>query len=184
MPLPPENPFAPPEAGLSAGTHDPISRWEEAPLWRRFLAWLVDAVILTATSVLVMLAYALLAFSGEELEAMSGIGFEPSTAETLGIVFLPAVLHLVLNSWGWNRAGKSWGKRFLGLRIVTKDWEACSLARIYLRTVPFLLVPWVSVVGPIVTLIDWVMIFRTEPHCLHDDIAGTTVIWEGSAENI
>ncbi|HEY9133999.1 MAG TPA: RDD family protein [Dyella sp.] len=74
--------------------------------------------------------------------------------------------------------GQTIGKRMLGIKVIRTDGDEVSLGRfIFLRFLPVGLLGRIPLVGPIVTLVDCLMIFGAERRCLHDVFADTIVVY-------
>jgi len=76
------------------------------------------------------------------------------------------------------RHGQSLGKKMLGIRIVkVSDESIPGFSKIVLlRTFAPALLTGIPVVGPILFLVDVLLIFRDDRRCVHDLIAETKVI--------
>lgn len=73
--------------------------------------------------------------------------------------------------------GQSYGKMWLGIRIVRTNGEQPTLAHLlFMRWLPIQLISLVPVVGQIVSIVDVLAIFSQERRCLHDRFADTKVI--------
>ena len=93
----------------------------------------------------------------------------------LGLVVLVVVL--VVNCVLLHRYGQTIGKRTLDIAIVRTDGSRVGLLRVlFVRTLPIGLLSRVPVVGPLLWLVDSLMIFGSERRCLHDLIADTIVV--------
>jgi uncharacterized RDD family membrane protein YckC len=75
------------------------------------------------------------------------------------------------------KSSQTLGKRAMKIRIVrTADGRPAPAARVLLvRQLPQYAVAIIPVVGPLLGLLDYCLIFRESHRCLHDDIAGTEV---------
>lgn len=73
--------------------------------------------------------------------------------------------------------GQTWGKKLVGIRIVTLDGAQPGLdillGRRYLFANGIGLVPFI---GSVASLVNVLMIFRADKRCLHDLVAGTQVV--------
>jgi uncharacterized RDD family membrane protein YckC len=93
----------------------------------------------------------------------------------LGFAVLIGVL--VINCVLLHRHGQTIGKRTLDIAIVRTDGSRVGLLRvIFLRGLPVSLLSRIPVIGPLVWLVDSLLIFGSERRCLHDLIADTIVI--------
>lgn len=94
------------------------------------------------------------------------------------VIGVAAVLALIV----WNcvllhRDGQTLAKRVLGIRIVRSDGSRASLRRIFFaRALPTGVLGAIPLIGPILSLVDALMIFRDSRRCLHDEIADTIVV--------
>ena len=88
---------------------------------------------------------------------------------------LAAIVACAVQIW-FFRDGQSLGKRFMQLRIVEYDSgrTASALRIVALRILPF------TLLGPLLLLIDVLLIFGSECRCLHDLLAGTKVVRLGA----
>jgi len=88
----------------------------------------------------------------------------------------------VLSFLAWNAVwvhiyGQTIGKRITRIRVVRANGSRAGLLRIFfLRYLPLTIVGILPLVGPIVGLLDALLIFRDSCQCLHDQIADTLVI--------
>jgi uncharacterized RDD family membrane protein YckC len=65
----------------------------------------------------------------------------------------------------------------MGIRIVRSNGEKAALSQILImRYLPIQLIGAIPILGPIVGLVDLLMIFGDEQRCLHDRIADTLVV--------
>jgi uncharacterized RDD family membrane protein YckC len=103
---------------------------------------------------------------------------KPLTAsETIMWGALGLVLYLALNGWLLATNGQTIGKRVVGTRIVnfTDGARTPFVKLIGLRVLPTY-VSLIPVVGPLLSLVDVLLIFRDDQRCIHDHIAGTKVV--------
>jgi uncharacterized RDD family membrane protein YckC len=163
------NPFEAP----SATPEGQASRWEDeevgarrlAPRGTRLAGAMVDWVLY------VVAAIPGLIIAGVSAASMSGA--------SLGVaaVFL-GIFCLAVYQWGLIVArGQSLGKRWLRMKIVKLDGTPVDfVSGVLLRSWVVFALSSIPLVGALVVFVDWLMIFGTEQRCLHDRIAGTTVI--------
>lgn len=162
---PANNPFAPPLADV-ADVAAPGSGPVLASRGSRFLAALVDVALQLA----VMLG----------VGALLGMAMFDDTAgfgtEVL-INLLSMAAFVAMHGVLLVRHGQTWGKRWLGLRIVRSDGSRASAGRVLgLRYgIGFVLAP-VPGLGVVFGLLDALLIFRASHQCLHDTIADTIVV--------
>lgn len=110
-----------------------------ASLPRRAAAFGLDYILIAAWLVLVVAAGAILRVVAPDLAA--NLFADPISGEATGFLLLtlPVALYFALSEAGPD--GATWGKRRLGLRVVTDAGEPLSLGRSVLRTA-LKFVPW------------------------------------------
>ena len=167
MQMPPELPTYNPYAA-------PVSRLEDFP----------THVLHLATRISRLGAYLLDLFSIGLLGIVAAIilpSFAKSggSAESVGIAVVVIamlavwVVHIVF----LYKYGQTIGKRLVGIKVVQMDGRRCELWRFFvLRYFVPSLFGAIPIVGPLVTIIGWLMIFGQEQRCLHDLIANTIVV--------
>jgi uncharacterized RDD family membrane protein YckC len=99
----------------------------------------------------------------------------------LGTVMLWAVIgfivFVVIQGVPLNASGQTWGKKLLNIRIVDLDGNKPPFAKLIgLRYLPVQFVANVPMVGPVLGLVNVLLIFRGDRRCGHDLIAGTRVV--------
>lgn len=173
-----ENPFASPqttEPMLVATATGPAASVEELPSrWLRLGASIIDSLIVGLVSIPVgFVLIAILASAGAEMS--------PVALELLGNVvglLIGFGIFMVINGYLLSKNGQTVGKMACGIKIVDyNDHQLKSLGNIMLlRVVPITFVSQIPLIGPIIGLVNALMIFNTEKRCLHDFIAGTIVV--------
>ena len=79
--------------------------------------------------------------------------------------------------WPLHAGGQTWGKRLLGIRIVTLDGRPVTATRAILaRYFPLQVVGAIPCLGTVAVLVSVCMIFRQDRRCGHDFVAGTRVV--------
>lgn len=164
----PSQRYAPPTAEVAD-----VSAGGEAQLagrGTRVGAVIIDTIILMGLLWVVGKVTPLNVFAPEM--AAAGIGTK------LAVQALSLALFTALHGYLLVKRGQTIGKMLLGIRIVRPDGSAASLGRILgLRYgVGYLISVLHFSVLMIYSLIDCLMIFRTNRRCLHDLIADTIVI--------
>lgn len=173
-PLPAANPYA-----------APIARVEDAPSdglvlagrGTRLLAAIVDSLIVLVPFYLLMFSVPSL-FLGSSPELAAG-GFATGAGAVAlmvaGIGFMIAVIWI--NCTLLHRYGQTIAKRMFGIRIVRNDGAPVTLGRVIVaRWLPMAAIGLIPLIGPIVQIVDSLMIFRADHRCLHDLIADTVVV--------
>lgn len=158
------NPFAPPVAKVQ--DVEPVAG-DLAGRGARLAAAIIDGLVFGVAM------WAVATVSGISLfnpESVMSVGYWAAYAVTM-LAFLAlqgALLHL---------RSQTLGKIALGIRIVRRDGSRAGVGRLVgLRLLPAWLVGLVPFVGPLISLIDCLLIFRDSRRCLHDDIADTIVV--------
>lgn len=147
-----------------------------APRWKRLLATLVDAILVPALSLLLVM----LTNVAEDAE-----DYVDSTW-MLHVLLLAIFGYLLLNGFTLWRRGQTLGKCLLGIMIAPASvlqqpsasvqpaplWvliavRAWFFALLFVGIIPFFI--WIP-------LLDQLFILRKDRRCLHDLIAGTVVI--------
>lgn len=175
-PLPPAsaplelNPYAAPVARVDDYYADQLVL---ADRLTRLLAVIVDFAIMAGLAAIIGIGAAIVlpaVQKGEQGQAAAMIGFT--------IVILVALLALmIVNLVLLHRYGQTIGKRVFKIRVVRLDGSHCSLLRyIFARWLPVGLLGGIPLLGPLISLIDSLMIFRSDQRCMHDLIADTIVV--------
>jgi uncharacterized RDD family membrane protein YckC len=139
-----------------------------ATRWQRFWAAMVDGILLMA----VMGLISLVAPRWISLTATSRTAWE-----LIAYVATSFGVYLLLNGFMLATQGQTLGKSVLGIRVVRPNGDKASLLRLVAgRQLPMSALVLIPVVGPVVPLVDCVMVFRSSRRCLHDQIADTIVV--------
>jgi uncharacterized RDD family membrane protein YckC len=177
-PAPPPAPMAarpapmppPPVAVAAPGYYDEVAPVEGEPagFWIRFLASLIDSVILNILLAIVWAPTFFITFraaaSGEAPGALAAI-------LPIFSFLLTMVLSLGYTLWFWANKGATPGKKMLGLRIVREDGEEpLGWGTAFMRLVGYMVSGFILYIG-------FLMIaFNPEKQGLHDKIAKTRVL--------
>jgi uncharacterized RDD family membrane protein YckC len=158
------NPFAPPVAKVEDVA--PVAG-DLAGRWARLGAALIDG-----------LAFGLLAWGVGVASGVALFSAEPNYNLAYVTAYAGAVaVFMVLQGFLLHRRSQTLGKIALGIRIVRRDGSRAGLGRLLgLRLLPMWFVSLVPFVGPLISLVDCLLIFRDSRRCLHDDIADTIVV--------
>jgi uncharacterized RDD family membrane protein YckC len=142
----------------------PLATTQLAGFWRRFIAYIVDAIVVSIVTAIVDLALsALIHASGTDT---TGTGFRG------GLVSL--VVGLVYFGYLWSRNGQTLGYTAFGMRLVRTDGSPVSLG---LAMVRYLLI-WLSFALCLVpALISAFMVgMGQQKQAIHDVLVGTLVV--------
>lgn len=118
------------------------------------------------------------------MPAMFVIGFEkftdPEWANSLSTKLLFFVLGIPSFALNWYfvvQNGQTLGKKLVNIRMVRTDGSPLEAKRWFLRRVlPVSLASQIPFVGPWVSIVNAVFIFRKDRRCLHDHFADTMVV--------
>jgi uncharacterized RDD family membrane protein YckC len=90
---------------------------------------------------------------------------------------LPLGFVLIVNLRQLAATGQSLGKKWMGIRIVRSSGEKAGLSQLLvMRYLSMQLIGVIPYLGPIIGLVNLLMIFGEEQRCLHDRIADTVVV--------
>lgn len=169
-PLPDSNPYAAPIARVEDTWSGQL---ELADRLMRLVAVFVDSFIFGGVVLLCMLPVIFVSIG-------SGADSKPSDAVmavSFSLVGIGMLALIIVNMVMLHRSGQTIAKRLLGIRILRTDGSHCSLLRIiFARWLPVGLLGAIPFIGVIFSLIDPLLIFRSDQRCLHDLIADTIVV--------
>jgi uncharacterized RDD family membrane protein YckC len=172
-----QNPFAPPLVRVSEPL--PADGLVEANRGARLAAAILDGLVpVVVVAILGICAAVALPAIGR---GSSGAGAAIVFAVALGVVI---VGWLVVTGVMVYRYGQTIGKRIMSIRVVRSDGSRAAFGRILgLRVGVMMVLGFIPLLGPLVGLIDSLLIFRDSSKCLHDDIADTRVVTAASSEH-
>lgn len=136
----------------------------------------LGAVIIDAILVLVILI-PVMVVGGYWNSAMAGeVGFGTTVLWALiGFGVFAAVQYVPLKA-----RAQTWGKRVLGIRIVDMQGHQPPVGRLLgLRYFPVQMAGNLPFLGPVIGLVNVLLIFRPDRRCGHDLVAGTQVVKSG-----
>jgi uncharacterized RDD family membrane protein YckC len=146
---------------------EPVFRY--AGFWRRFSAWIVDLVLITIATVPVAIGLIWI------MEALHG-DLRMKLGHARYLAGLGAVFSWVIGGWLYNAQMLSsdrqatYGKRFLGLRVITGRGRKVSYAQASARHFAEFLSAFIGFFGFIVAA------FTRRRQALHDIVADTVVV--------
>lgn len=164
-----QNPYRGQDATELAATHED----ELAGRGTRLGAAIIDTIILLA--ILMPLMY----MGGYWTQVMTTAQAGESVAigTTLTWAAIGFVVFAVVQGVPLNATGQTWGKRLLKIKIVDLDGAKPPIGRLLgLRYLPLQVASNVPMVGPLLALVNVLLIFRGDRRCGHDLIAGTKVV--------
>jgi len=163
------NPYAAPQGDLSEQRAPDEA--ELAGRGRRLASAFIDGVIMILLAVAPVIAF-VGGWSDYQAKAAAG-----SYMLTLGSTVFGFVVYLLVNGYFLARDGQSIGKKLLGTKIVRTDGSKADFTRIVTRRLlPVHALNLIPMVGPLLSVVDALFIFRASKKCIHDDIADTVVI--------
>jgi uncharacterized RDD family membrane protein YckC len=146
-----------------------------ATLGERFLGALIDALVTCALVVPLALVagFAIGATGLMQESALLGLIVSSVAGGVIGIG-----IFLALHGYLLAKNGQTIGKLVMKTKIVSEaTGQQLSFAEVLLkRYVPIWVISMIPYLGALAGLVNVLMIFRENRHCLHDDIAGTKVI--------
>ncbi len=139
----------------------------------RLAAAIIDVFIMLAILLPVMF------FGGYLSQVMNtattGEPISLTTELTWGLISV--VVFFAIQSYPLYATAQTWGKRLLRVRIVGLDGKRLSFGRlIALRYLSMQGVGLVPLIGPLLSIVNVLLIFRADHRCGHDLIAGTKVV--------
>lgn len=165
-----ENPYQSPNADL-VNIEDPSAALPLASKWKRLFAAIIDGVI----GILVALPFWMLTGFWEMITS----GNEPPFQYTLLGGVYGFVAFLVVHGYLLKKSGQTVGKKLLGTKITDMEGNLPEFGPLVVkRYLPISAVSIIPMVGPLLSLIDILFIFRQDRRCVHDLIAGTQVLEE------
>jgi len=191
------NPFAAPRANVERPFGETgAGGVVDATRGQRLLAELLDSVPVIGLFIVVAIVAAISAGS----TLLSGATPQSFLNAAGGALLMVGLGCLAMMGWGvYNlvlvyRYGQNWGKRMMGIRVVTSDGSRASLPRIvFLRwgllcVIGFFVgivgaVTGLTALGNLLSLVDVLMIFGAARLCLHDRLGGTRVVTAASSEH-
>lgn len=164
-----DNPYRAPEAAIADLERDTglAGRLE------RLAAAIVDTLLLVAALLPVMFLGGYFRMVMEV--ASSGRNMPWTTGLLWGLVSM--VVFFAIQTYPLYATAQTWGKRILKLRIVGLDGHRLPFGRLIVRRyLPIHAIGLVPVLGPVLSIVNPLLIFRADRRCGHDLIAGTKVI--------
>jgi uncharacterized RDD family membrane protein YckC len=137
---------------------------------RRFVATLIDVVLVPVVAILLMLVTGVLEHASD---------WSTSAMPFLRMIGLGVASYVLLNVWLlWTR-GQTVGKAMMGIMTVdAKTGERVPIWRLFIRGLFFptlymiVLVPYFA----LIPVVDQALIFRKDRRCVHDWICRTAVV--------
>ncbi|HYJ11018.1 MAG TPA: RDD family protein [Polyangiaceae bacterium] len=165
QPGPDFNPYAAPSERVDreVGAGFELNAGPLAPLGHRWLGAFLDNLFMVGSLLPGTLLFIFRSETNPEL--------------AFGLMVLLGLPFLVVQSWLISTTGQSIAKKLLKTKIVTVAGEPPGFVRgVLLRSWLIAALSSIPMVGGVVSLVDALMIFRTDRRTMHDHIAGTNVI--------
>lgn len=156
----------------------PLQALDLASIGRRFLAFWLDSLILTAIVavpvVLIFLAVGLplgmfTGEGGEEAEAAAGLAM---MGLQLVLTFGFMAVWIGYEGWMLSRDGQTLGKKIMKIKVVTPEGADVARGQAYMRAALRQIIGIVPCLG----LINYLLAFGQERTCIHDQAAKTRVV--------
>lgn len=167
-----ENPYQSPNADLMSTPRE--NDGDAMPLaskWARLFGAIIDGII----GILIALPFWILIGGFDMLTG----GEEPPLHYTIFGGIYGFAAFLLVHGYLLKTYGQTVGKKMLGTRITDMQGNLPVFGTLVLkRYLPISVVSVIPVVGPLLTLIDILFIFRSDRRCVHDLIADTQVLEE------
>jgi uncharacterized RDD family membrane protein YckC len=163
-----ENPYAPPVSDLIM-VDDRPGNAQLAGRFTRFAASIVDSIIGSIFGVPLMYFMGIWSYVSQ--------GQQPPFMLVVGATALGFLWFLLVHGYLLKKHGQTVGKRLTGIRIADLEGRVPSFSTlIVFRYIPITLCSLIPFVGPYLSLLDVLFIFRGDRRCVHDFIAGTKVV--------
>ena len=170
------NPFASPLVQGGYATSIQTTGGELAGRGERFLAALIDSLIVGLISFIPGFGLGML------MAIVLGAEFMATPVANLitqGLGLLIGIAcYLAINGYSLVKSGQTVGKKVMKIRVVQEgndsvpDLSTTYFKRLFITQ----LVTVIPILGGLYALVDALMIFSAEKKCIHDRIAGTRVI--------
>ena len=160
-----QNPYEPPSSDVTLEVSDTALAGRGA----RLGGALIDGLIM------MLVIFPAMFLTGYWEEATAG---EESVAMAMLLGLFGLAVFLLVNAYLLATSGQTVGKRLVGTRIVSVESnQILPLWKVVVaRYLPVQVAGIVPIIGPILSLVDPLFIFREDRRCVHDLIAGTRVI--------
>jgi uncharacterized RDD family membrane protein YckC len=135
-----------------------------AGFWRRFVAYIIDGVILNIIYWVIFIIVGLILSSTQSTDIGLFLGL---TGGLYLLLFIISLLYYI-GLWAWQ--GATPGKMAMGVKIVKADGSPIGLSRAILRYIGY-------IISAVIIYIGYLMIaWDSKKQGLHDKMAGTIVV--------
>jgi uncharacterized RDD family membrane protein YckC len=141
-----------------------------ASLSDRFLARVIDNLISNTPAILILI---ILFGINNLFDILRGKDY----SKTLVLMFLFNLIFAIINWKLLYKNGQTIGKKYLGIKIVTKNNTLPLVTKSYfIRYLVPAFIEAIPLIGGLFSIADILFIFTDERRCVHDRIAGTKVV--------
>ncbi|WP_406697624.1 RDD family protein [Singulisphaera sp. Ch08] len=163
-----DNPYAAPEADLSV-VRDPATDCDLAKRSTRMVAAFLDGLIGVAFAIPISFLLGTWNYIS--------VGQEPPLGITLAASVLGFLAFLLIHGSFLKANGQTFGKKMTGIRVADLDGNIPNFGKLILwRYLPISVAAVIPLIGPYLSVVNVLFIFRKDRRCLHDLIAGTKVV--------
>ena len=164
-----QNPYRGPDAAVAEFS----SGDELAGRGARLGAAIIDVIIM----LVILLPIMFMCGNMETATAAAAAGEQVGLGTTLMWAVIGFVIFVIVQGFPLNATGQTWGKKLLKIKIVDLDGNKPPIGRLLgLRYLPIQAVGNIPLIGPVIGLVNVLLIFRSDRRCGHDLIAGTKVV--------
>ena len=145
----------------------------------RLMAYIVDGLAYTIpmTIAIILLMETDIVSQDSVVKAVEAQDFSTLPDIMMFSILLISATVFFINVNFLHRDGQTIGKKALKIKIVRTDYTQASLFRILLlRYAVMGLIGAIPLLGNVITLANYLMIFNKDHRCLHDHIADTIVV--------
>ncbi len=132
----------------------------------RLLAVLIDTIMILPIGVLIMYLMGMF----ETIERVQTISNRDELIYGVSIIFIWFLLH----GYFLKKAGQTIGKRIVGIKIVSLAGSNAAMSALITRYLIFFIFQSIS---SLLSLLNFLFIFRDDRRCVHDLVAKTMVVY-------
>ena len=166
------NPYAAPAADVNVGVLAPAVNGRLASRLSRLFATVLDGLLYVGTILVAIFGASVLQGLGGPSRPRGVAGVVTMAAGGLALLGL-----FVYQTYLLSTTGQTLGKKWLDVRIVKLDGQPVTFGSAFvLRSLVPLLFRAVPYLGMLFFFVDSFFIFREDRRCIHDFLAGTTVV--------
>jgi uncharacterized RDD family membrane protein YckC len=140
--------------------------------WQRLAASLIDGLIIAAIQLPIQIATGFWRLMMDAAMAHEQLPF----SALFPWVLVGLALFVIVQGYPLVKDGQTWGKKLLSIRIVDLRGHLPSIPQLSIRYAVYGLLGSIPIIGPIASLINICLVFRSDKRCGHDLAAGTRVV--------